>query len=251
VSVEQGVLETVKQLASSYIRGELTAAEVRERVRADEGMAPLLPSCIGLSTFPHELLEQADVDPFVSEMEFDPPLAITRDGMVRNLDLAKTGQLPALALSDWVTDWFSWQIAARPDDEVILELAGELMLGEESVEEILNDPFRLDLVRWHLSNTPAAMGGTTAFGLQVAAVRLELEQLIGRIRGNDLEENELSKALGGMFRDHLDATPGLAEDLAEAIGHLAEEPSSEDRNRQFLSKMARTADPLGSLASGD
>ncbi len=250
MTLEPGILESVKRLVSSYIRGELTAGEVREQVRADAAMAGLTSDCIGVSTFPHELLEQAGVDPFVSEMEFDPPLAITRDGMIRNLDLAQAGELPPVSLSDWVADWFSWQIAARPDDDVILELAGELMLGEESVEEILGDPFRLELVRWHLANTPAAMGGTTAFGLQVAAVRPKLEDLIGGLRGDDLNKDGLTSALEGMFRDHLDAMPGLADDLAEAIRLLGLAEPTEESIRLFLEQIARTADPLSAVSTG-
>ncbi len=248
--MEPGVLETVKQLASSYIRGQLTAAEVRGRVRSDAAMAELVSGCIGVSTFPHELLEQAGIDPFVSEIDFDPPLAITRDGMVRNLDLVKAGELPPLALSDWVTDWFSWQIAARPDDDVILELAGELMLGEESVEEILHDPFRFDLVRWHLANTPSALGGTTAFGLAVAAHREELAELVRRSSGEDPQDNGMSRDLDRLLQGCLDAMPGLADDLAEAVRLLGEAGPTDESIQRFLEQIARTADPLSALEPG-
>jgi hypothetical protein len=213
-------------------------------------MAGLLSGCIGVSTFPHELLEQAGVDPFVSEMEFDSPLAITRDGMVRNLDLAKAGELSPVALSDWVADWFSWQVAARPDDDVILELAGELMLGEESVEEILNDPFRLEMVRWHLANTPAAMGGTTAFGLQVAAHREELVELVRRSSPEDTGDDGSARALGKLFQDSLDAMPGLADDLAEAIRLLGLAKPTDESIQYFLEQIARTADPLSAVSTG-
>ena len=236
--------EKVKQLALSYIRGECTATEVRTRARADAALAGLVSGCIGVCTFPHELLEQAGVDPFISEIEFDPPLAITREGMVRNLDLVQSGELPPLALSDWVTDWFSWQIAARPDDEVILEIAGELMLGEDSVEEIINDPFRLELVRWHLANTPAALAGMTTFGLTVAANRGELADLVRSASGADPEDDGPARILQHLFKDSLGAMPGLADDLAEAIRILGEAGPTDETIHRFLEKVARTADPL-------
>ncbi|MBD3867512.1 MAG: hypothetical protein IFK94_05255 [Acidobacteria bacterium] len=245
---ETDLQEQVKQLALSYIRGELTAGEVRVRTREDAGLSELAAGCIGVCTFPHELLEQAEVDPFVSEVEFDPPLAITREGMVRNLDLAKAGELPPLAFSDWVTDWFSWQIAARPDDEVILELAGELMLGEEAVEEILNDPFRMDLVRWHLANTPAALGGITSFGLTVAAHRQELADLArSSSPGEDPDDDGPTRDLQRLFKDCLDAMPGLADDLAEAMRILGEAGASDETIHRFMEKLARTADPLAAV----
>lgn len=238
------IIQKVRKLATSYIRGERTAAEIRGAARRDDSLAGLAAGCIGVSTFPHELLEQAGIDPFLSEIEFDPPLSITREGMLRNLDLAEAGELPPVALSDWATDWFSWQVAARPDDEVILELAGELMLGEEPVEEILNDPFRIKLVRWHLSNTPAPMGGTVAFGLQVAAHR---EQLVNLVRsGPDDAGTELSR----MFGETLEAMPGLGDDLEDALRRLAEADSPEEEIRRFLEQVARTADPLTAVESG-
>jgi len=239
--------EKVKQLASAYIRGERTAAEVRAETRNDAGLSELADGCLGVCTFPHELLEQAEVDPFVSEIDFDPPLAITRDGMVRNLDLVKAGELPAVALSDWVTDWFSWQIAARPDDEVILELAGELMLGEESVEEILNDPFRLELVRWHLANTPATLSGVTSFGLTVAANRAELSDLVRNSREEDPGDDGPDRELQRLFRDCLDAMPGLADDLAESIRRLGESEADDATVQRFLEQLARSADPLAAV----
>jgi hypothetical protein len=250
VSVGADLRERVKQLAVSYIRGELTAVEVRRQTRDDEALSDLASGCIGVCTFPHELLEQAEVDPFVSEIEFDPPLAITRDGMIRNLDLVQAGELSPLALSDWVTDWFSWQIAARPDDEVILELAGELMLGEESVEEILNDPFRLELVRWHLANTPAALGGLTTFGLTVAANRAELADLVRNSLEEDCEEDRLTSNLQRLFKDCLEAMPGLADDLAEAVRILAGDGPTDAKIHRFMEQIARTADPLAAIDSG-
>ena len=239
--------EKVKQLAVSYIRGELTAAEVRNRTRDDPELSGLASGCIGVCTFPHELLEQAEIDPFVSELEFDPPLAITRDGMIRNLDLVQAGELPPLALSDWVTDWFSWQIAARPDDEVILELAGELMLGEESVEEILGDPFRLDLVRWHLANTPATLGSLTTFGLTVAAHRSDLAELVRGSSEDNAEGDRLGNELQRLFKECLEAMPGLADDMAEAVRRLGEIEADETTIQRFLEQVARSADPLAAL----
>ncbi len=250
MTLEPDILESVKRIVSSYIRGELTAGEAREQVLADDAMAGLASDCIGVSTFPHELLEQAGVDPFVSEMEFDPPLAITRDGMVRNLDLTKAGELAPVSLSDWVADWFSWQIAARPDDEVILELAGELMLGEESVEEILNDPFRLELIHWHLANTPATPGGTTAFGLRVAAHREELVELVRRSSPENTGDEDTARALGKLFQDSLDTMPGLADNLAEAIRLLGLSEPTDESIQFFLEQIARTADPLSAVSTG-
>ncbi len=239
------VLKEVRRLASAYIQGEMTAEEVREAAKADGRMGRILASCMGVSTFPHELLEEAGIDPFTSEVEFESPLSITREGMERNLQAAMEGRLSAEALSDWVTDWFSWQIAARPDDEVVLELAGELMLGEEAAREVLGNPAACELFLWHLRNTPSELGAVASFGLAVLAHREELERLVIQLGLEELSEEAAAEILRNCFRETLESFPGLEDDFLEAARAL--ENHRQETVARFLTEVAKSADPLSAM----
>lgn len=239
------VLEAVRTLASAYIRGDKTSEEVRAAARADDRLEGILASLMGVSSFPQELLEESGIDPFTSEVEFDPPLAITREGLTRNLRLAMEGKLTPEALSDWVTDWFSWQIAARPDDEVVLELAGELLLGEEAAEEVLASAGTCDLFLWHLRNTPSALSSTVSFGLVLVAHITELEELVTTTSAGELTEEAAAESLRRIFRENLEAFPSLENDFLEAVRSF-ESISMESAGR-FLQAVAKNADPLSAV----
>lgn len=245
MSPEPKILEAVRTLVSEYIRGSSTATEVRAAAMEDGRLGAIISAVMGVSSFPQELLEESGIDPFTSEVEFDPPLSITRDGMTRNLQLAMEGRLTPEALSDWVTDWFSWQIAARPDDDVVLELAGELMLGEEAAEEVLANPAACELFLWHLQNTPSELNATVSFGLAMLAHRAELEEMLTAIGSHELTEEAAGEILRKIFRDSLEAFPGLEIDFLEAARTL--NTTSREVAASFLQAMAKNADPLSAV----
>ncbi len=211
------VAERVKRLAECYLRGEKTADEVRAEALEDRDIAPLVGQGLGCNTLPQELLEAVGLDPFETETTFERPMTITRAGMLRNLRLVREGTLDPRACADWAADWFSWHIAERPDDDVVLELAGELMLGEERVEEIAHDDAVHTVCTHHLEHTPAALGERCALGLAIVEQRAALMAAIAEHRAGDLDAEGLRAAIERLLGDRLDAVPGLADDLVETV----------------------------------
>jgi len=231
-------------MAEHYIRGEKTDAEIRAEALATEELKPLLASCLGCNAIVQDLLEAVGLSPFDTEVTFDRAMTITRDGLRRNLTLAREGTQPPGAVCDWVTDWFAWHAADQQSDDVVLELAGDLMLGEEQVEAIVRDDDRLGLFHYHLDNTPAGLGDHVAFGLAVAEHRERIRGAISSRIADELSDDAFRGEVRRLFRDHLEALPTLEEDLAEAAAVLAERAGEAGIVDAFLRCLARTADPV-------
>lgn len=242
-----GTLDAVLAIAGAYVRGERTNGELRRQAAADPALAGVLRRCLGVAALAQELLEALDRTPFDSDLEVEGGLAMTRAGMLRNLDLAARRELEVAALADWVADGFAWSDATGPDDPVLEEIASELMPGGDEVEAILADPERLALYRWHLEHTPPELAPRATFGFAVVAQRAALERaLLARIEG-DHGDAEFRTAVRRALHDALDALPGLEDELAAAAAELAGRGAGLDAVRVFLRNVSRDADPAAAL----
>lgn len=236
--------EKVKRIVEAYIRGERTADEIRDEVRRDDDLASLLPGCLGCFSLPHELLEGLALSPFDTELRFERPLAITRQGLVRNLTLVKEGSLDPEPFCDWLTDWFSWHIVEEPDDGVTLDLAGDLMEGPERLEAVISSESLFGLFLWHLDNTPAAMAETCAAGMEIAWNREDLAAYFHLWVADEIEEETVRRHVSRVLGDSREAFPSFEDDYAEALRVLRDRPGTHEAIQSFLDCLARTADPL-------
>jgi hypothetical protein len=240
----KGEVEAIKSLVEDYIRGDKTVDEIRDHIRSDAALAPSLDNCLGCNSLPQELLESIGLNPFEAEVSFSKKLTISREGLARNLRMARERILSPKALCEWATDWFTWQIAERPDDHVVLELAGELMLGEEQIESILFSSEHYDLFQWHIENTPPKMGDNVALGLVVAE---HLEDLAAQLRQRITEEisqEALRDYLARLFRENRQSFPTFEDDFCDAVEQLRHKPLAYEAIDSFLRCVGRTADPL-------
>ena len=238
-----GALAAALVITGAYVRGERTNTELRREAAASPVLAPWLCKCLGVSALAQELLEELGCTPFDPDLDVPGGLAMTRAGMLRNLDLAAGKQLEPAALADWVTDGYSWSDGSAPDDPVLEEIASEIMPGGEDLDAILVDPERLALYRWHLENTPPALAPRASFGFAIAANRAAIERaLLARVQA-DLGDDEFRAAVRGALHDALDALPGLEDELAAAAAELAGRGAGLDALRAFLICVSRSADP--------
>jgi hypothetical protein len=230
-------------LIASYVRGEKTADEVREAAAADPELGPLVPRCLGVFTFPHEILEAAGSGPFDPEMTFDEPMGVTREGLLRNLRLAREGVLSPEGLCDWAADWMSWQIVDPPDDDVVLELCGELMVGPEEAERIVRDEDAYARFTWHAENTPGVVAERCSLALAAAEQREDLERRLGELLADEIDEDGFRTWVRQAFSEVIETLPTLDDDLVEASSSIRGRGDDLEAAARFVRCLALRGDP--------
>lgn len=238
MSAETTTIARATSLLVAYARGERTNREILEEILGDDTFATCRGELLGVNSAAQELLEALGGSPFDLDQGID--LGVTRAALSANLDRVRAGTLEPGDICFWLSDWFGWHVPSDASDDVVLEIASELMIGEERVEELVAAPDGHALLAWHLANTPAGLGDQVGLGLAVFDRREPLVRALVEYRAGELDADGLKAAFRPAVRDRREAFPTFLEDIAEVACRLGQTEGA----ARFIDALARCADPL-------